>query len=141
MPILGVVQKMLDRNEVIPGNDRLMVVSIEALGPVASILSGFMGQIAGRIGFPGQHISAMPFISKHLHNGIRCPLDISQVGLPTHLGKCCGNVRRGISVQIHIKDELHRRRFLRIDHQVSIRIMGISQQLRSKRHPAVQTHS
>ena len=45
--ILGVVQKMLNRNEIISGNNALVVVPVKALGPVPPILPGLVVQIVG----------------------------------------------------------------------------------------------
>ena len=79
--ILGVVQKMLNRNEIISGNNALVVVPVKALGSVPPILSGLVVQIVGGEGLPGQYIPAMPLIAKDLDNGVGCPLDISQISL------------------------------------------------------------
>ena len=59
MSILGVVQKVLNRNEIISGNNALVVIPVKALGAVPPILSGLVVQIVGGEGLPGQHIPAM----------------------------------------------------------------------------------
>ena len=82
MPILGVVQKMLDRNEIISGNDALVVVPVKALGSVPPILSGLVVQIVGGEGLPGQYIPAMPLIAKDLDNGVGCPLEDVHLTFP-----------------------------------------------------------
>ena len=138
--ILGVVQKMLNRNEIISGNDALVVVPVKALGSVPPILSGLVVQIVGGEGLPGQHIPAMPLIAKDLDNGVGCPLDIPQISLPAQLGERRRNVGGGISVQIHIEDEFYRGGFIRVDDQVSICVVRIPQQLGRQWQTSVQPH-
>ena len=129
MSILGVVQKVLNGNEIISGNNALVVIPVKALGAVAPILPGLVVQVVRGEGLSGQHIPAMTLIAKNLNNGIGGPFDISQVGLTAQLGKRRRDVAGGVAVQIHVEDELHRRRFLRVDHQVSIPVVRIAQQL------------
>jgi len=61
---------MLNRYIIIPRYDRGMMVPVNALWPIATILPGFVVQIIGREGLSRQDISAVPFIAKHLNDGV-----------------------------------------------------------------------
>ena len=136
----GVVQHSLHGDEIIPGYDPFMVIPVQALRPVAPVLAGFVRQVTGRPGFPRQHIAAVPFVAQNLDDGIGRPLHVSQVSPLSQFGHCVCNLLRGVAVQIHIKDQFHGRGFLGVDHQVAVRIVGIAEQFRGERKPAVQAH-
>ncbi|MPM77337.1 hypothetical protein SDC9_124340 [bioreactor metagenome] len=55
---------MLNRNKVISGDNWFMMIGHPVLVSVARVFLGLMVQVVRRPGFPGQDISAMPFIGQ-----------------------------------------------------------------------------
>ena len=64
MSILGVVQKVLNGNEIISGNNALVVIPVKALGAVAPILPGLVVQVVRGEGLSGQHIPCLLYTSR-----------------------------------------------------------------------------
>lgn len=138
--IFGVIQQMLCGDIILPGNDGFVMVPIEALGTVPFILFCFVCEIVGGECLSGEHVPAVPFIAKHLHNGVGCPLDIPQIRFSALACKNFCNLAGGVAVKVQVKNQFYRRGFLGVDHQVPFAVMGIPQQLGSQGQPAVQAH-
>ena len=117
-----------------------MVITIQALRSVSLVFSGFMIQIVRGERLTRQNISTVTFVPKHLYNGIRRPVNVPQIGLPAQFSERLRDLGSCLSVQIHVEDQLYRGGLLRINHEVSIRIVGIAQQLGRQRQSPIQPH-
>lgn len=60
---------MLNRNEIIAGDNGFMVVAVQTLRTVTTVFLGFMCQIVRCESLPCQNISAMSLIAENLYNG------------------------------------------------------------------------
>ena len=116
------------------------MVPIEALGTVAFILFGLVGEVVGGKGFPGEHVPAVALVAQHLHHGVGRPSKIAQIRFPSLACEDFRDLAGGIAVKVQVKNQFYRRGFLGIDHQVPFAVMGIPQQLGSQGQPAVQAH-
>ena len=66
--ILAVFQHVLNRYEIVPGNDPFMLVVIMTDRPFAAVLDGLMGQHILGEGLSGIHIATVPFIAHRSRN-------------------------------------------------------------------------
>ena len=131
---------MLCGDIILPGNDGFVMVAVKALGPVAFILLGFVGEVVGGKGFSGEHVPAMAFVAQHLHHRVGRPPKIAQIRFPSLACEDFRDLAGGVAVKVQVKNQLYRGGFLRVDHQISFAVMGIPQQLGSQGQPAVQAH-
>ena len=138
--IFGVIQQMLCGDIILPGNDGFVMVPIEALGPVAFILLGFVCEVVGGKGFSGEHVPAVAFVAQHLRHRVGRPPKIAQICFPSLACEDFRNLAGGIAVKVQVKNQFYRGGFLGVDHQVPFAVMGIPQQLGSQGQPAVQAH-
>lgn len=83
-----------------------------------------------RISFPGKNISTVTFVSDHAPDRTWIPYFVTQFGLSSILGQQVSNLLRCPAVDIQVIDHLDSFRFLRIDHQLTVLISVIAEQLR-----------
>lgn len=126
--IFGVIQQMLCGDIILPGNDGFVMVPIEALGTVPFILFCFVCEIVGGECLSGEYVPAVPFIAKHLHNGVGCPLDIPQIRFSALACKDFCNLAGGVAIEIQVKNQFYRGGFFGVDHQIPFAVVGIPQQ-------------
>lgn len=126
--IFGVIQQMLCGDIILPGNDGFVMVPIEALGTVSLILFCFVCEIVGGECLSGEYVPAVPFIAKHLHNGVGCPLDIPQIRFSALACKDFCNLAGGVAIEIQVKNQFYRGGFFGVDHQIPFAVVGIPQQ-------------
>lgn len=138
--IFGVVQQVLDGDEILPGDNGFVMVAVKALGPVAFILLGFVGEVVGGKGFSGEHVPAVAFVAQHLHHRVGRPPKIAQICFPSLACEDFRNLAGGIAVKVQVKNQLYRGGFFGVDHQIPFAVVGIPQQLGSQRQSTIQTH-
>ena len=68
MAEFGIGDERLYGNEIIPGDDWLMMVALSILRAVLPVLDGFVIQVIGCPGLMGEHLSTVAFILKHLEH-------------------------------------------------------------------------
>ena len=77
--ILAVFQHVLNRYEIVTGNDPFMLVVIMTDRPFAAVLDGLMGQHILGEGLSGIHIATVPVSYTHLGDDAELPNDDSQI--------------------------------------------------------------
>ena len=98
--ILCVIDKLLDSNEIISGNDRIMQTFPSVLCAVAHVLPRLVVQVAGRVCLASQHIPAISLVSENLENGTRIPDSVPPFGFTPDVCQNFRNFLTGISKEI-----------------------------------------
>ena len=103
--VLSVVQKHLSGFKGLHRHDCLMLVGVEVLVTVLSItLMLMLVQIRSK-GFPGQHATAVPFVSQYVVDGPLVPFNASGLGRAFNVCEKLCYFSRGFARQEGIKNE------------------------------------
>ena len=138
--VLGVVDELLNSNEIIPGNYRIMQTFPAMLGAVTHILSGFVVKVAGSVCLAGQNISAVPLVAEDLENGAGVPDCISSLSLATDLCQSISDLLTGVSKEIKKEDETNDFCLIVIDGQMAGLIVVIAQQYWGQHDAVAKSH-
>ena len=84
---------MLDGNEVISGNNGLVMIVVKALRTLAVIFLRFMITEIRRVSFSREHIAAMPLLAQNVNDAVRRPLSrVPKIGLAISFNELIGDL-------------------------------------------------
>lgn len=138
--VFGVVDELLNSNEIIPGNNRIVQIFPAMLGAVTHIFSGFVVKVAGSVCLAGQNISTVPLIAEDLENGAGVPDCISSLSLTADLCQSISDLLTGVSKEIKKEDETNDFCLIVIDGQMAGLIVVIAQQYWGQHDAVAKSH-